>query len=160
MSSPNHITTKHPQPQRRPLQQKLPDYKRTQTQAPRLPLSSREPQVSPTPTQILQAPKYRLTAKGAPDFVIAPQPANLLRRPPKPRHAPKVPSPVSPAPPAAGEGGSIHACAREKRVRPLTPSLQTSRGQAPDEFSSARLLTDPRVTPPANERLPFGAVPI
>lgn len=127
--SHNHQTS--PTTKQTPTRQpKLPHYKRTQTQAPRLSLSSREPQVSPTPTQTFQAPKYRLTAKGAPQFCN--RPPNPLSRPSKPRHAPKVPSSVSPAPPAAGEGGNTHACARRKRARPLVPSLQTSRGQARD----------------------------
>ena len=123
--SPNPITTKHPNPHGRSptTQPNLPHYSRTETEIPRCPLNSREPQSIPTRTQECpQAPKYSLPGIRQP-----------LGLPSKPKHAPKAPPPASSAP-LRREKVAAHTRVRTsgKRARPLAPSLRLSRGRAPD----------------------------
>lgn len=73
---------------------------------------------------------------------------------PRPRHAPR--GSTLPAPPlAVAPRGARGAHAHEEPARGPAPSLQPRA-----QFPSAPLLTDARVTPAANQRPPFGAMPI
>lgn len=150
--SPNPLSIKHPNHMGDSLQYirifHSTQYMGTQTQIPRRHLNSRESQSIPIPTKNVPTPSYY-------SFPGIHQPLRLLS---KPRHAPSK-RPTGAPRPLRGEGGT-HACAREEGPAPSLLPSSCLACPAPIWFPSAPLLTDVRVMAPANERRPFGAMPI
>lgn len=122
------------------------------------------PSIPQTLHTFAQGPKYRFNTKGSSQFCKRPPPApnspSPRYNPSKARHAPKAPPTREPRP-LRREEVEAHTHAH-KKTRPAHSLLSSRRCAAGSmtSFRPAPLLTEPRVRSPANERPPFGAVPI